>query len=46
MRVLNHPEATSELVAAVDWYRQRQPSLGEELLADFERTVRRLITDP
>jgi hypothetical protein len=46
MRVLNHPEATAELIAAVEWYQEVRAGLGEELLADFERTVSRLSADP
>jgi plasmid stabilization system protein ParE len=46
MRVVSHPEADQELEAAALWYDERQPGLGEDFLDEFERTLRRIVTDP
>lgn len=46
MRVLTHPEASQELEAAVFWYEERQPGLGEDFLTEFERTLRRIVAQP
>ena len=46
MRVVSHPEADQELEAAALWYEQRQPGLGEDFLAEFERTLRRIVAQP
>ncbi len=46
MRVVSHPEAAAELEAAALWYEQRQAGLGDDFLGEFERTLRRIITEP
>jgi toxin ParE2 len=46
MHVASHPEAEQELEAAALWYEERQPGLGEDFLGEFERTLRRIETEP
>ena len=46
MRVVSHPEAEQELRAAALWYDERQPSLVEEFLLDFEKTLSRIVAEP
>ena len=46
MRVVSHPEAAEELAAAVLWYEERQPGLGNDFLDQFENTLRRIVTEP
>lgn len=46
MRVVSHPEADEELVAAALWYEDRQPGLGDAFLDEFERTLRRVVAEP
>jgi hypothetical protein len=46
VRVVSHPEANQELEAAALWYEQRQPGLGEDFLAEFERTLKRILARP
>jgi hypothetical protein len=46
MRVVSHPEADQELEAAALWYDERQPGLGDDLLDEFEQTLRRVLDEP
>ena len=46
MRVVSHPEADQELEAAALWYDERQPGLGDDLLDEFEQTLRRVLGEP
>jgi toxin ParE2 len=46
MRVVSHPEADAELEAAALWYEERQPGLGGDFLDEFERTLRRILSEP
>jgi len=46
MRVVSHPEADEELEAAALWYEARQPGLGDDFLDQFERTLRRVVSEP
>ena len=46
MRVVSHPEADAELEAAALWYDERQPGLGDDFLDEFERTLRRIVSEP
>jgi hypothetical protein len=46
MHVVSHPEADAELEAAALWYEERQSGLGDAFLNEFERTLRRILTDP
>jgi len=46
MRVVSHPEADEELEAAALWYEERQAGLGDAFLDQFERTLRRIMTEP
>lgn len=39
MRVVLHPEARDELRSAALWYDQRQPGLGEELVAEVNSAL-------
>lgn len=46
MRVVSHPEAEEELEAAVLWYEERLPGLGDDFLDEFERTLHRIVAEP
>jgi toxin ParE1/3/4 len=46
MRVVSHPEADDELEMAALWYEERQPSLGDDFINEFERTLRRIVSQP
>jgi len=46
MRVVSHPEADEELEAAALWYEERQPGLGDDFLDEFDRTLRRILSEP
>ena len=46
MRVVSHPEAAEELAAAVLWYEERQPGLGNDFLDEFENTLCRVVAEP
>jgi hypothetical protein len=46
MRVIRHPEVPQELEAAALWYEERQPGLGEDLLGEYEATLRRIMREP
>ena len=46
MHVVSHPEAELQLEAAAIWYEERQPGLGDDFLAEFEQTLRRIMSDP
>jgi hypothetical protein len=46
MHVVSHPEADEELEAAALWYEDRQSGLGDDLLDEFERTLRRVVASP
>jgi toxin ParE1/3/4 len=46
MRVVSHPEADQELEAAALWYDERQPGLGDDLLDEFEHTLRQVLAEP
>jgi toxin ParE2 len=46
MHVVSHPEADQELEGAARWYEQRQPSLGDDFIDEFERTLRRIVAEP
>jgi hypothetical protein len=46
VHVVSHPEADEELEAAALWYEERQSGLGDDFLAQFERTLRRILADP
>ncbi len=46
MHVVSHPEADQELEAGALWYEERQPGLGGAFLDEFERTLRRIISEP
>jgi toxin ParE1/3/4 len=46
MRVVSHPEAEEELEAAALWYEERQPSLGDDFLSQFEQTLGRIVSEP
>lgn len=46
MHVVSHPEADAELEAAALWYEDRQLDLGNDFLDEFERTSRRIVTEP
>lgn len=46
MHVVTHPEADQELEAAVLWYEERQPGLGENFLDEFEITLHRIVAEP
>ncbi|MBF0143262.1 MAG: type II toxin-antitoxin system RelE/ParE family toxin [Magnetococcales bacterium] len=41
-----HPEAATELEAAVVWYEQRQPGLGGLLLAEMDGCMKRICSAP
>jgi hypothetical protein len=46
MHVVSHPDAEAELEAAAFWYEERQPGLGNDFLAEFESTLRRIVAEP
>lgn len=46
MRVELHPEARAEFRAAAIWYDERQPGLGDELIADVKLTLDRIAASP
>jgi plasmid stabilization system protein ParE len=46
MQVVSHPEAEQELEAAAVWYEKQEPGLGDDFLDEFERTLRRIATEP
>ena len=45
-RVILRPNAESDLQEARAWYEAQRAGLGDELLDDVRRAVRRLETDP
>jgi len=46
MRVVRHPEVPLELEAAALWYEERQPGLGDDFLAEYQATLRRILGAP
>lgn len=46
LQVLFEPEARDELRAARDWYDDAQPGLGEDLIAEAETTIERIVRWP
>jgi hypothetical protein len=46
MHVVSHPEADAELEAAVLWYEERQPALGDDFLEEYEATLQRILAHP
>jgi hypothetical protein len=46
MHVVSHPEADQELGAGALWYEERQRGLGDDFLDEFERTLRRIVSEP
>ena len=46
MRVIRHPEVPQELEAAVLWYEERQPGLGEDFLGEYQATPDRILHEP
>jgi hypothetical protein len=46
MHVVSHPEADQELETGALWYEERQPGLGGDFLDEFERTLRRIVSEP
>lgn len=46
MHVVSHPGADEELEAAVLWYEERQPGLGNDFMAEFKGTLRRILQAP
>jgi len=46
MYVVIHPEAAQELEAAVRWYEERQPDLGNDFLDESESTLRGILVEP
>lgn len=44
--VVVQPQAEADLAAAFDWYQQRQPGLGSELLNEAETSIRKLAGQP
>jgi len=45
-RVVVRPQARLELAAALDWYDENAPGLGDDLLRAFEATVAALERNP
>jgi len=45
-RVVRHPEVPRELEAAALWYEERQPGLGGDFIAEYQTTLRRILTKP
>lgn len=41
-----HSEADAELALAMDWYDDRQPGFGLELLVEIQRAVAKIEKDP
>ena len=41
-----HPAAEAEHLESVAWYETRQPGLGAQYLAEFERTLEQIRQDP
>jgi plasmid stabilization system protein ParE len=41
-----HPEAEQELLAAVRWYDQVRPELGDRFESEVERAIRRILKHP
>lgn len=41
-----HYAARSELNDAVDWYENRRPGLGSDLLEEIYATIRRIVANP
>jgi hypothetical protein len=46
MHIVSHPEADEELEVAARWYEERQPSLGDDFIDEFEHTLRRIVAEP
>ena len=46
MHVVSHPEADQELAAAALWYEERHSGLGSDFVDEFERTLRRIASEP
>jgi hypothetical protein len=46
MRVYSHPDADSELDAAVFYYEECSVGLGDDFIIDFEKTLSRIKNNP
>lgn len=46
MKIVFRPEASEELIEAVDWYESRSPGLGAELLRCVDACVERIARQP
>jgi len=46
MRLIYHPEAEAELIAAAQYYERRVGTLGAQLLADADRAVSMILDTP
>ena len=46
MKVRYHPKARAELEAAVDWYEDQRPSLGEDLDREIQRAEAMVLESP
>lgn len=46
MKIVFRPEASEELIEAVDWYEARSPGLGAELLRCVDACVERIARQP
>ncbi len=46
MRLEYHPDTTSDLNRAIDFYEQQRMGLGRELRVEIYKTVDRILDDP
>jgi toxin ParE1/3/4 len=46
MKLIFHPDADAELTEAAQYYESRQPGLGSDFLAEVERALDQILTNP
>ena len=46
MKLIFHPDADAELTEAAQYYESRQPGLGSDFLAEVERALDQVLTNP
>ncbi len=46
MRLIYHPEAEAELVAAAEFYEARSPGLGDRFLREFDAAIAAILASP
>ncbi len=46
MKLIFHPDADTELTEAAQYYESRRPGLGSDFLAEVERALDQILTNP